>query len=90
MSSVSNKETTMNKHLILAVLASYILVACGKGSEEATAPAVDAQQPWAEFVATTIDEYYRRNPASAVNELIRKEYSTIPAPRLPEFQSTTD
>jgi uncharacterized protein (DUF885 family) len=29
---------------------------------------VEAKQPWAEFAATTIDEYYRRNPETAVNE----------------------
>jgi len=58
----------MNKNLLLALLASFALVACSSGSDEAVAPAVEAKQPWAEFAATTIDEYYRRNPETAVNE----------------------
>ena len=46
----------------------------------------NAKMPPVRFV--TLDPPGR--PASAVDALIRKEYSTIPAPRLPEFQSTTD
>jgi len=58
----------MNKNFLLALLASLTLVACSGGSDEASVAAIDAKQPWAEFAATTIDEYYRRNPENAVNE----------------------
>ena len=56
----------MNNKTLLALLASFALVACG-GSEDTAAPELDAKQSWAEFTATTIDEYYRRNPESAVD-----------------------
>jgi hypothetical protein len=57
----------MSKSVFLAAIASFALVACSDGSEETSAPAADARQPWAEFAATAIDEYYRRNPESAVD-----------------------
>jgi hypothetical protein len=42
------------------------IAACN--GEEQSAPALEEQQlPWADFVATTIDEYYRRNPERAVD-----------------------
>jgi hypothetical protein len=42
-------------------------VACG-GSDDRVAEVVAEQRlPWAEFVTTTIDEYYRRNPEQAVD-----------------------
>ena len=56
----------MKKTTLLALFASLLLAACG-GSEDAAAPEPEAKQPWAEFAATTIDEYYRRNPESAVD-----------------------
>jgi uncharacterized protein (DUF885 family) len=56
----------MNKTTLLTVFASLLLAACG-GSENAAVPEPEAQQSWAEFAATTIDEYYRRNPESAVD-----------------------
>jgi uncharacterized protein (DUF885 family) len=58
----------MHKNLVLALLASFTLVACSNEPDKSAAPMGAAKQPWAEFAATTIDEYYRRNPASAVNE----------------------
>ena len=56
----------MNNKTLLALLASLALVACG-GSEDTAAPEPETKQSWAEFTATTIDEYYRRNPESAVD-----------------------
>ena len=56
----------MNKTTLLTVFASLLLAACG-GSDNAAVPEPEAKQPWAEFAATTIDEYYRRNPESAVD-----------------------
>jgi uncharacterized protein (DUF885 family) len=93
MSSVWNKETTMNRHFILAVVASFTLVACSNGSDQAAAPTVDAKQPWAEFAATTIDEYYRRNPQSAVNEGLHQydgQMSDLSMAALEEYASWVD
>jgi len=57
----------MKKSCLLALIASFALVACSKDPGQATEPVADAQQPWAEFAATVIDEYYRRNPEAAVD-----------------------
>ena len=56
----------MKNKTLLALLASLVLVACGS-SEDTAKPAPEAKQSWAEFTATTLDEYYRRNPESAVD-----------------------
>ena len=53
----------MRKTVILALLASFVVFACGKGANEA--PVADAKQPWSEFVATVTDDYYRQNPELA-------------------------
>lgn len=50
----------------LLCVASLALVACG-GDDSVTEVVVEQPAPWAEFVATTIDEYYRRNPERAVD-----------------------
>jgi hypothetical protein len=42
------------------------IAACG-GEQQSAAIPEQGRLPWAEFVATTIDEYYRRNPERAVN-----------------------
>ncbi len=42
------------------------IAACG-GEEQRAATQKQEQLPWADFVATTIDEYYRRNPERAVD-----------------------
>ena len=47
------------------MLASIALSACNGGNEEAAAPIAEAKQPWSEFVATVVDDYYRQNPESA-------------------------
>lgn len=57
----------MRKSVFLALIASVALVACSKGPEEAAAPVAEARQPWAEFAANVIDEYYRQNPETAVD-----------------------
>jgi hypothetical protein len=54
----------MKNSILLALLAGLMLVACGKGSDESVAPVADAKQPWPEFVATVVDDYYRKNPES--------------------------
>ena len=48
-------------------VASLALVACGGDDDRAAEVVVEEQLPWAEFVATTIDEYYRKNPERAVD-----------------------
>jgi len=60
------QRTEMNNKTLLALLASLVLAACG-GSEDTATSAPEAKHSWAEFTATTIDEYYRRNPESAVD-----------------------
>jgi hypothetical protein len=61
------RKITMRRSVFLALIASVALVACSKGPEEAAAPVAEAQQPWAEFAANVIDEYYRQNPETAVD-----------------------
>ena len=51
----------MKNKTLLALLASLALAACSN-SEDTAAPEPDSKQSWAEFTATSIDEYYRRNP----------------------------
>ena len=48
-------------------VATLALVACGGDDDRVAEVTVEEQLPWAEFVATTIDEYYRRNPERAVD-----------------------
>lgn len=54
----------MTKSVLLAVFASLAIAACGSGTDDATAPGTAAKQPWADFVATVVDDYYRQNPES--------------------------
>jgi hypothetical protein len=54
----------MRSMLLSAVLLA--LAACGAEQQGAASPE-ERQLPWADFAATTIDEYYRRNPERAVN-----------------------
>jgi hypothetical protein len=54
----------MRSMLLSAALLA--LAACGAEQQDAATPE-ERQLPWADFVATTIDEYYRRNPERAVN-----------------------
>lgn len=51
----------------LMLLSVTALSACGQ--KDAGAPAVthEAKAPWAKFTATTVAEYYRRNPEEAVD-----------------------
>ena len=48
-------------------VASLALAACGGGEDRVAEVVAEQQLPWAEFVATTIDEFYRRNPEQAVD-----------------------
>jgi hypothetical protein len=54
----------MNKTTLLALIASFAITACSSETDDAISVA-DTKQPWADFVATVIDDYYRRNPESA-------------------------
>jgi len=51
----------------LLCVASLALVACGGGDDRVTEAVAEQTVPWAGFVATTIDEYYLRNPERAVD-----------------------
>jgi len=55
----------MRNTILIAMLASIALSACNGSNEEAAAPVAEAEQPWSEFVATVVDDYYRQNPESA-------------------------
>lgn len=57
----------MKNPLLLALIASILLAACGKNAVEEPATVAEPKQPWAEFAATVIDEYYARNPEIAVD-----------------------
>jgi len=46
--------------------AVLVLVACG-GRQEESAASDDARQSWAEFAASSVDEYYSNNPENAVD-----------------------
>jgi hypothetical protein len=50
----------------LLCVALLAIAACN-GEEQSAVTPVEQQLPWADFVATTIDEYYRRNPERAVD-----------------------
>ncbi|MGI9224587.1 MAG: hypothetical protein ACR2QX_08945, partial [Woeseiaceae bacterium] len=51
----------------LLCVASLALAACGGSDDQVTEVVAEQPVPWAEFVATTIEEYYRRNPEQAVD-----------------------
>jgi hypothetical protein len=57
----------MNKSLLLAVVASGLLAACGSPEQADIEPAAEARQAWPEFVAEVIADYYRQNPEMAVD-----------------------
>lgn len=52
-----------NKYIL--IFAILTLGACGGEAEPVTSPVVE-KQPWEEFAAATIAEYYRQNPEQAV------------------------
>jgi uncharacterized protein (DUF885 family) len=56
----------MNKNVPIAFIAMLMVAACG--SEEAqTTGAAGTRPSWEEFAATTVAEYYERNPETAVD-----------------------
>ena len=56
----------MNKNVPSALIAMLMVAACG--SEEAQKNvAADTKPSWEEFAATTVAEYYERNPETAVD-----------------------
>ena len=56
----------MRKYISVALLA-LALVGCGSEDATQTEAAVDTKLTWEEFAATTVSEYYDRNPESAVD-----------------------
>jgi len=80
----------VKKSVLLAVLASFALVACSGGSDDAAVPVVAAKPAWADFVATVVDEYYRRNPESASDAGLHQydgQMSDMSAAALEEYAS---
>jgi Bacterial protein of unknown function (DUF885) len=57
----------MKKTALLVLVACLTLASCGGATDEAAAPAASQQLPWGDFVAATIDGYYRRNPETAAD-----------------------
>jgi len=56
----------MNKYIPVALIAMLMVTACG--SEDAqTNVTADTRPSWEEFAATTVAEYYERNPETAVD-----------------------
>ena len=55
---------SMRSALLCAAI--LLLAACG-GEQQSTVAVEEPRLPWADFVTTTIDEYYRRNPERAVS-----------------------
>ncbi len=56
------------KLLSNAVLAGVVLLLAGCSGDREESETIDqSRQPWAEFAATTVDEYYRNNPERAVD-----------------------
>jgi len=81
----------MKKSIFLALVASIALAACSKAPEQP--PVAEAKQPWAEYVANVIDEYYRRNPESAVDAGLHQydgQMSDFSAEALAEYTSWLD
>ena len=57
----------MRKTAFLAIVASLALAACSKDNDQTAAPETEAKRPWADFVVTVIDDYYRQNPESGTD-----------------------
>ena len=83
----------MKHSLLLAIVASGIIAACGGPQEPAAEPAADARQPWPDFVATVIADYYRQNPETAVDAGLHAydgQMSDMSAPALEEYAAWID
>ena len=57
----------MNKNVPIALIAILWFAACGTEDAPQTEVAGDARPSWEEFAATTVAEYYERNPETAVD-----------------------
>ena len=57
----------MSRTLLLALTASLVLAGCGNDAAEQQTNVAESKRPWAEFAATVIDDYYARNPETAVD-----------------------
>jgi hypothetical protein len=58
---------SMHSRFRNATLTVLLVLACAGCTRPADETAADARPSWAEFANTTIAEYYRRNPETAVN-----------------------
>ena len=57
----------MNKSIAAIVAVVILLAGCGGGSEPAVETTDAGKQPWAEFTAQVVADYYRQNPEMAVD-----------------------
>jgi hypothetical protein len=53
----------MRQTLLIATI--LFLAACIKFADQASVPQAESRQPWPEFAATVIEDYYRQNPEIA-------------------------
>ena len=68
----------MNRITGILVISVIVLAACGRDTAPPAVSAAVTRQPWAEFTADVVDEYYRRNPAAAVNAGLHEYDGQIP------------
>ena len=83
----------MKNSLLLAILASGLIAACGGPKEPAMEAGAAARQPWPEFVATVIADYYRQNPETAVDAGLHEydgQMSDMSAAALQEYAAWID
>ena len=83
----------MKNSLLLAIVASGLIAACGGPKEPGTEAGVEARQPWPDFVATVIADYYRQNPETAVDAGLHEydgQMSDISAAALQEYAAWID
>ena len=68
----------MNRITGILVISVIVLAACGRDTAPPAVSTAVTRQPWVEFTASVVDEYYRRNPAAAVNAGLHEYDGQIP------------
>ncbi len=68
----------MNRITSVFIISVIALAGCGRDAGPLAASTAVTRQPWVEFTAGVVDEYYRRNPAAAVNAGLHEYDGQIP------------
>jgi len=74
------------KKLMALILMTVLFAACGE--QHADVPVIQEKQPWAEFAAQLISDYYQRNPQTAVDAGLHEfdgQMSDASAPALKKY-----